>query len=300
VGSFADTFIADLGAEASERARGVSDLEQILVDLVKTSRTAWPRVMVDAEAYVRHLARHLADEVDLERALRTICGPDLYLACACAQGDKEAILALDRGFLGDVDSALARMRLDRSMVDEVKQIVREKLLVTDGGVPKIADYAGRGPLEVWLRVVSVRAAVSLLRARDPIERGSGDTIADEALLRAASSSNDPELDLIRARYAAEFKAALEGALRSLPSKERTTLRLHFVDGLNIDQIGTIFRVHRATVARWIARSREQLLEEVRRVLTTELRLTPTEFQSLMGDVESRLHLSLHRLLESER
>jgi RNA polymerase sigma-70 factor, ECF subfamily len=295
----ADTFVLDLGAEGLERARGVSHLEQVLGSLVETSRTTWPKVMVDAEAYVRHLAKHLRDEPHLEGALRIIRGPDLYLACACAQGDKEAILALDRGFLREVDSALARMRLDRSTVDEVKQIVREKLLVTDGGIPKIADYAGRGPLDVWLRVVAVRAAVSLLRARDPIGKGSGDTVADEALLRAASSSNDPELDLIKARYAGEFKAALEGALRSLPTKERTTLRLHFVDGLNIDQIGTIFRVHRSTVARWIARSREQLLEEVRRVLTTELRLTPTEFQSLMGDVESRLHLSLHRLLESE-
>src|SRR5207244_2837986 len=86
----------------------------------------------------------------------------------------------------------------------------------------------------------------------------------EPLLAVAATSDDPELDHIRARYAAPFKDAFQGALRGLSTQDRNILRLHLVDGLNIEQIGGIYNVHRATVARWIAASRQALVEETRR------------------------------------
>jgi transposase len=37
------------------------------------------------------------------------------------------------------------------------------------------------------------------------------------------------------------------------------LRYHHVDGLNIDEIGAIYRVHRVTAFRWLEKAKEQLV-----------------------------------------
>ena len=105
---------------------------------------------------------------------------------------------------------------------------------------------------------------------------------------------------IRQLYRGEFKTAFTGAMRSLESRERNILRMYLVDGLNIDQIGKVYGVHRATVARWIARSREKLLSETRRRLLGVLRMSEARFDSLMVIVRSHLDLSLERLLEASQ
>jgi RNA polymerase sigma-70 factor, ECF subfamily len=144
----------------------------------------------------------------------------------------------------------------------------------------------------------MRTALSFLRGRDGTPYAD-DALADRAVANMPAGTGDPELDVVRARYAGEFKAALEGALAKLQAQDRTVLRLHYVDGLNIDQIGGIYRVHRSTVARWIARTREGLLAEARQVLMTQLRLTTKEFQSLVAAMQSQIHLSIHRFLGHE-
>jgi RNA polymerase sigma-70 factor, ECF subfamily len=111
--------------------------------------------------------------------------------------------------------------------------------------------------------------------------------------------SDPELDAIRSRHLGDFKEAFQSALSSLSSRDRTLLKLHFVDGLSLDEIGGLHRVHRATVARWIARCREVVLEETRLRLATKLRLTPTEMNSFFGLMRNSLDVSIQRLLERE-
>lgn len=66
--------------------------------------------------------------------------------------------------------------------------------------------------------------------------------------------------------------------------------------MNIDRIGAVFNVHRATVARWIAAAREGLLERTMARLGERLRLEPADFESLLRVVRSSLDVSLHALL----
>jgi RNA polymerase sigma-70 factor, ECF subfamily len=296
VGPLSSVFVAALDPKVSHQAQALPDLEEQLRDTFDASRGVWPEIVVRDRDFVAHLAGCMAGEPNLQAALRAIRGPDLYLAFACATGKSTAIGIFERDLLREVRPALSRMRLDRSTVDDVKQLVRQKLLMPDGAAPpKIAEYAGRGPLESWVRVVAVRTALSLLRKSGKI---SERPLAESAL-RDVPGAADPEGDLVRSRYAGEFTAALEETLKSLPAHDRTILRLHFVDGLNIEQIGVIHRVHRSTVARWIARSRDALLEQTRSLLAKRLRLTESEFGSLMGAVRSQLHVSLHRVLGIE-
>ncbi|MEO6419912.1 MAG: sigma-70 family RNA polymerase sigma factor, partial [Polyangiaceae bacterium] len=200
----------------------------------------------------------------------------------------------DRRYDGEIPAALSRLRSNRTTIDEVSQIVREKLFVAaPGGRGKIAEYAGRGALLSWLRAVAVRTALSH-RRREGLEPQPHDDI--EPLLAVAGTTEDPELEHIRARYAEPFKTAFHEALRALTPQDRNILRLHVVDGLNIDQIGAVYGVHRSTVARWIAQSRESLVEKTRALLSQRLRLDTQEFESLTRFCRSRLDLSMGRVL----
>jgi RNA polymerase sigma-70 factor (ECF subfamily) len=107
---------------------------------------------------------------------------------------------------------------------------------------------------------------------------------------------DPELELVKRRHSEDFEAAFRDALAALAPRQRNVLRLHFVDGLTIAAIGAVHRVHRATAARWLAGARADVLERTRSALRARLRLTPTEVDSLVAVVQSRLDVNLRALL----
>src|SRR5262249_38647566 len=153
----------------------------------------------------------------------------------------------DRVFLSAVPTILSRGGVRGVAPDEIRQRVRERLFV---GASKIAGYSGRGPLQTWLQVVTLRIAIDATRERAmPI----ADT-AEVDDLRLAGT--DPELKLIKERYREPFKVALRAALAALTSEQRNLLKLHFVDGLTLDQMASLFDVHRTTIARRIAQARE--------------------------------------------
>jgi RNA polymerase sigma-70 factor len=110
----------------------------------------------------------------------------------------------------------------------------------------------------------------------------------------------PELAHIKARYQPEFKEALEQALVTLSSQHRNVLRLQVVGGLSGEQIASLYRVTRSTVSRWLSAARSEVLAETQRLLQQRLRLSPAEFHSLAGVVQSQLDLSLSRVLTSEQ
>jgi RNA polymerase sigma-70 factor (ECF subfamily) len=72
--------------------------------------------------------------------------------------------------------------------------------------------------------------------------------------------------------------------------------MHFVDGMNIDEMALVFRVHRATVARWLVSIRREVLTELCRRVSSHLRTSSSEFKSLVRLVRSDVRLSLRRLL----
>ena len=73
------------------------------------------------------------------------------------------------------------------------------------------------------------------------------------------------------------------------------LRLHVIDELTIDEIGTLHGVHRATVARWLDRVREHVALGVRREVAQTLGTDVFEASELMQWVKSRIELSLSGL-----
>ena len=74
------------------------------------------------------------------------------------------------------------------------------------------------------------------------------------------------------------------------------LRLHFIDGLNIERIGVIYRVNRATVARWLVAIRTRLFNEVRAELATKHGLDTADIKSLYRIMEQDVHVTMSRIL----
>jgi RNA polymerase sigma-70 factor (ECF subfamily) len=116
------------------------------------------------------------------------------------------------------------------------------------------------------------------------------------LAERLASDHNPELLVMKARYRDEFREAFGEAVARLAPRDRNLLRYQLLDGLTTHQIGTIYRVHRVTITRWLKKARDNLLEETRSLLIARLRVEPQEFNSIMGLIQSQLDLSLSRVL----
>ncbi|MBE7450700.1 MAG: hypothetical protein HS111_17930 [Kofleriaceae bacterium] len=97
-------------------------------------------------------------------------------------------------------------------------------------------------------------------------------------------------------YAREFQAAFTEALAGLGAREQTLLRYHHVDGLNIDEIGAIYRVHRVTAFRWLEKAKEKLVDATLVVARARLNVSARELESVLRLIRSQVHLSLVRHL----
>jgi RNA polymerase sigma-70 factor (ECF subfamily) len=290
-------FVDAAPAEVRAELAVIADLDRRLWALVAEGRAAWPDFVIPAKDVVAFIARGITPDL-AEAALDGLRPADLYLACACARGLPAAIVAFDRDYMREVDIALARMRIGPPRLADVKQLVRQRLFVGGGtaGAPtsagKIAEYGGRGDLRRWVRSVAVRTCLNDLR------KGKREVLVDDDQLIAqhAMAGDDPEVEYMKRTYAAEFKAAFGQALSQLGPREQTLLRYHHVDGLNIDEIGAIYRVHRVTAFRWLEKAKEQLVKGTLDTLRVRLKLPSAELDSVLRMIRSQIHLSLVRHL----
>jgi RNA polymerase sigma-70 factor (ECF subfamily) len=247
-------------------------------------------VAVADDAFLRYLAVR-TPAPDLLQRLRV---EDLYIACACVHRNARAIAALDGRFFPEIDAALRKMSLPTAKIEDVKQTLRRQLFVgAEGEAPRIAQYDGTGDLKAWLRVTAVRAALKVIR-KDRRET----PIGDDALLEGtAGASSDPELVYDKHVYRDRFKAAFQASLDALADRDKTLLRQSVVDGLSIDDLCALHGVHRATVARWLAKAKETLLDGTRKHFMQSARISKNECESILRLVQSQLDATIRRRLE---
>lgn len=269
------------------------DLEQRLRGLWERGRAAWPDVELAAADFVRHLARHRR-EGEEPAFLDELNASDVYLAGACAQGVKAALDAFDRAVLTNVPGFVARIDASPAFADEVRQLLRTRLLIAaDGAPPKICEYAGTGALNGWVRVAAARTALNLRRNRDD---RPGDGI-DAATV--GQIAQEPEAEVLRAQHQRAFQEALRASFMHLAAEDRNILRMHFAGGLTGERIAELLQVNRSTIVRRLARIRTEMLQETRRRLGERLRLPAAELDSFIRVMRSRLDLSLTGLLKED-
>ena len=271
-------------------------LEAALGETLASAAAAWPELLLDHEEYVRHLALGLPPGADPLEYLPTVHAAELYLAAACAAGAPGAAEAFEATQGPQLDRALRRLDLSATRHSELRQQMLGLLLVGERGrPPQISKYSGRGSLGGWLRVTVTRGARKQLGRKERMIPAS-----DQLLERMADQvDDDPEMQYIKGRYRGEFKAAFVEAVGTLSARERTVLRCHLVDRLSIEDIGSMYNVHRATAARWISGARAAAVEQTRQAMMRRLRIPDEEYESILRLIRSRIDLSLSRHLRTQ-
>jgi len=263
---------------------------------VKDAVDRWPSMAGGAEPFLAHLAALVPQDVDdLEAYLGGLRVADLYLAFHCSHGDPVAVEAFEQTCLPQTEAVMARVNTPAALRDEVRQILRERLLVgVSGRPPSLASYAGRGSLNSWVRISALR---EVYRYAEQHRRWS--QVEDDELERVAAPDNDPELAYLKSHYRQLFKEAFAAAMAALSPRQRNILRHYYLDGMSIDQIGALYRFHRATAARELGRIRRALLEGTRQAMMDGLRVGPGECESILRLIESRMEVSICSLLDDE-
>jgi RNA polymerase sigma-70 factor (ECF subfamily) len=269
-----------------------STLDDALASAHAKGLEAWPEVELAPARFTEYLRERLPEGVPPEEALDRLAIGDLYLAAAVAAGDPRAIAVFDRVLGNEITAAADAARIDAATRDEATQIVRTLLLLPrPERPPAILDYAGRGPLRGWLRVTATR---ELLRV---VKKSGREVALEEHLLDAPAIGDDPALAALKDQYREALAAAFRETLEQLGARERTLLRYQLVDGLNIDEIGAIYQVHRATAARWMVKVRDELVERTHSRLAVMLKIDTDEVPSVVRLVQSQLEVSVIKHLK---
>ncbi len=242
----------------------------------------------DLDAFASTLCERLAQEG--APSLGKLHTSDLFLSWAICQGLPGFAEILLQRYHSDLLAALRKIGLSATEVEEARQTLTEKVLVAaNGKEPAIRGYAGRGPLGAWLRTAAVRTGLSIARSRKTHEKA-------DALDLLPATEADPELQLLKEKYRAEFSSALKEALLELGVRERNLLRQHYLDGLSSSELASLYKVHKATAARWVVAARDALADSAKQLLRGRLNVSPTELESIARLVRSDLHVSIGRLL----
>ncbi len=291
VGQLSQSYLAAWIASRTQPVRPPTKEELELCELrlqkiVADARSSWPGVDVGAEELTRYLVERLAPDQGFAEGLEALKASDLYLACACSRGDPRALACFDRQFIMQVPAYIAETNAQKTVVDDVKQLLRDELLVGRvGAAPLITKYRGHGALGGWVRLIALRTVRDLLRgAHRNIPFGE----EHEFDLEAA----DPELQYLKTRYSGQVNQAFRSTLAGLPPNDRNLLSQYYLDGLSTDAIARLYRVDGSTIRRRLARLRQAILDETHRLLAVELGLDPSQAESLLALVRSRIEVSV--------
>lgn len=247
-------------------------------ELMEEGKRCWPGVELTEER-VRETWARLSDTVDGPSLAHAA---DVFLVTACLEHDPAALEHLEkltrslaprfRGF------GLGEVQLQSLAQDTLSSLVMGKAV--------LERYSGRGSLEGWLQVVMSRRALALqAESKKTVE-------LDDVLLGSLDGGpSAPELELLKERFRGSFSQAFRVALGNLGARRRNLLRQHYLDQLSLDEMSVLYRVHRSTVARWLADARAALLDETRTEVSQKLGVHRHEVESLMRVVSSRLDLS---------
>lgn len=262
-------------------------LEQQLRDYIIEAAASWPGLDSMSDAFVAYVAARSAQGIP-----PIAHAAELFLAHGCAMRWPASQAAFHRGYREVVKRVLTRRGAEAHSADDVTQVVFTQLLVApQGELPKIVQYRGQGPLKSWVAAAASTALAMLRRGQQRKREDKEDLerVQVDALV-------DPELGYLKERYKGEVQRAIAQALARLDERERTLLRLSAGAQMNIDELGAMYRVSRATAARWLVAARGALLEHTRAVLRSELGLSDTELRSIVGLIHSQLDISIVRLL----
>jgi RNA polymerase sigma-70 factor len=232
---------------------------------------------------------------------RQLCHEDLYLALACALGDRIAWEFFADQYLPLLKRFAIQACRNRDASEDLAQEIVTSLL--GGSVPadlepagemgsesrgaagsgKLGSYGGRGSLAGWLRAAVSHAAVDRFRrARKEIslEDVQEGTRLPAGGIQGSPDSPDSEDQRLDARWGPVFAECVSREIARLAARDRLLLRLYHLQGIALKLIGARFGVHEATVSRWLDHARREVRKRVEQELRNVHGLNHHEVKSL--------------------
>jgi len=301
LGTLSQPFLANLPSSARSAWATIPNLEHRLEGVVAAARSHFSELLLDGPEFVAYLAARWPAHQPPDAMATVINLGDLYLAAACVHRCPGAAEALEQHCLRHVPAILSYLNRGSDFAQEVQQMLSEKLLTAQPGEQsKLADYEGRGALLMWVRAAAVRTALHQLDkavTRKQVDDGD-ENILRHATAPSGSAAHNPELAAIKEDARPEVRIALGDALLKLTREQRTLLRLYYVEGMRVEEIGALLKVNKSTVSRRLAEARAAIQRELRKALARRIKLTPSEVESFVELVASQLDISLPNLLLS--
>lgn len=270
--------------------------------LVARAQAQHPTLALPPERFLAFLLRcapeALAGGPGLEapeapEALEALHVEDLYLACAYGLGIEAARVQIEADHFERIARRLGRNGTPPTIIADILQELRCRLVEMQSPGFTGRAYSGRGSLGGWLFIAAIRIAERRVsHARHELPESATALMGSDRLALAL----DPEMEHLVHSYKATFEDAMRSALGALSSRERNLLRYHFVERLSIDRLAEVYKVHRATAARWILRAQQHLAEETRARFAAQIPVAADSMLRLLALVRSKLDLSLSAVL----
>lgn len=273
------------------------DFENTLWDITVIAAAPHVEIVVPGDEFIAYLCESIPDVMTEAWSAPTPSSvfaslqlPDLFLACACSQGNAKAIEVFFAMCNPTIGAAFAKLNVKPADKNDMLQQLSEKLFVGDN--QKIRSYSGKGELRKWAASVATRLYLNRVRK---YKRES--QLSEEKAFTLRSEGDLADLRYLKEQVQEDFTAAFQEALQELPPDKLLLLRYYHVDGMTIDNIAEVLAMHRTTAYRHLEKARKEIAEGTRNKLLQNLNVrSDSDLQSLLRLVRSRIHLSLTRLL----
>lgn len=209
----------------------------------------------------------------VQEYLATLHVEDLALACACAEGSERSwnnFVAEYRGYLRVAAAAIVRGTTTDPAAIELADSLFADLYGLAGGEAGRRSlfryFHGRSSLKTWLRAVLAQRHIDSIRAGKKFD--SLDDTGEDGQTRRTPELGAIEvpLDPQRELYLGKFREALGLALASLDARDRTRLRLYYIEDRTLAEIGKEMGEHESSVSRNLERIRKELRATVEGLL----------------------------------
>jgi RNA polymerase sigma-70 factor len=197
------------------------------------------------------------------KALALIHYEDIFLAMGCSRQDRVSWEHFADEYIPLLRKFSTQACGDSGEGEDLAQEIIVKML-KEGN--RMAGYNGRGSLAGWLRASVAHAAVDRFRRENRLVslENSLDNGAIESWTDSGGADSEETLD---SRWGPIIASAVSESISRLAARDRLVLGLYYLRGISLLAIGRQFRIHEATVSRWI----ERIRRNIRKQLESDLR-----------------------------
>jgi RNA polymerase sigma-70 factor (ECF subfamily) len=215
---------------------------------------------------------------------------DLALAQACALGREGAWQLFMSKFREPLMRAAVSLTRSASLGEELAEALYSELFgLTERDGERwspLSTYSGRGSLLGWLRAMLAQRQVNHFR------RTHRETALEDLEIAAKQDSPEPEDGTLKA-----LQSAVESTLAQLDAEDRFLLSAYYLDSHTLLELGSVLRVHEATVSRRLKRVTDQVHKKILKALQAQ-GLSRRAAEETLGTDPRDVDVNLRKLLQT--